>query len=1035
MAGILVCCNKLEIKKKIFQLLPLLKGHNFYFLSDFNDFTEIFTGLKPEYLILEAHILETLMGDTACNALIRSGCKLIIIKEANSVIIIPSELPHHMLLPDFSTKELEHALVLPYLPESNLKDGELHFEKRFLQMLMDNIPDTIYFKDTESRFTLINNAKARSLGIVDPSYAVGKTDADFFDPLRAQKALIDEQKLMKSGIPIINKLEHIKSGEKSRFVTATKIPIRDENGVITGLVGISRDVTKNQEYEEKLLKEQNLLKALMNNLPDKIFFKDRKSRFIRVNRAWGNKYNLVNLDEAVGKSDIHFFNKSFAEETFREEQLLMDTTLPLINKLEKKVCDDGTETFKLVSKVPFKGSNGSIAGLVGISHDITDLKVAEIKLDREKELLQSLMDNIPDLIYFKDKESKFTRINRAQASLLGLKSPEEAIGNTDFDYFPREQAEKTFSDEQEIFRTGSSLINKIEIILPPGGSPLWMSATKIPIRDENGNVSGLVGVSRDITIMEMTRENLKIAKEKAEESNYAKSQFLANMSHEIRTPMNGVIGMADILSYTNLTPEQQSYLDIIIKSGNSLICIINDILDLSKIESNNLKIEVAPISIRDIIEDVADVLIVAANNKNLEFANYVDPLIPEIVQGDTIRLRQILINLVNNAIKFTPSGEVFFSAELEESTENGFKIIFKVRDSGIGIPENAKSALFQSFSQVDNSATRKYEGTGLGLAISKKLAEMMGGSIGVESEEGKGSLFWFTACFGVGVEIEPVPKPQKLMIDGLNVLIVDDNKTNRFIFSKYLDTWNCKHQETGDGNTALQMMVDAAGEGKPFDIALLDYQMAGMDGLELAKRIKANPVIESTRLILLSSVSDIILPNQVRQKGFKSSLNKPVKLKDLYSVISMVTGNKEESSPVQKLRNIETSANLRILIVEDNPINVKVAQLIVKPFAALLDTAINGQLAFDRFREEKYDVIFMDLQMPVLDGYKATQMIRKYEQSNNRSPVKIVAMTANAMKEDRELCLNIGMDEYLSKPFRTEDMINILKKLKLVDES
>jgi len=433
------------------------------------------------------------------------------------------------------------------------------------------------------------------------------------------------------------------------------------------------------------------------------------------------------------------------------------------------------------------------------------------------------------------------------------------------------------------------------------------------------------------------------------------------------------------------------------------------------------------------MEDVADVLIVAANNKNLELANYVDPLIPEIVQGDTIRLRQILINLVNNAIKFTQAGEVFFSAELDESTERGFRILFKVRDSGIGIPKNAQSSLFQAFSQVDNSATRRYEGTGLGLAISKRLAEMMGGEIGVESEEGQGSLFWFTARFGIGVETEPAPKPQRLMIDRLNVLIVDDNKTNRFIFGKYLDTWNCKHQEAGDGETALRMLVDAMEIGSPFDIALLDYQMAGMDGIDLAKKIKANTLISGTRLILLSSVSDVILPNQVRQKGFKYFLNKPVKLKDLYSVISIVTGNKEDTTRVQKLRKLESSANLRILIAEDNPINVRVAQLIAKPFAALLDIAENGQIAFDKFREEEYDVILMDLQMPVINGYQATKMIRGYEQSNNRTPVKIIAMTANAMKEDQELCQNIGMDEYLSKPFRTEDMISILKKLRLLN--
>ena len=339
------------------------------------------------------------------------GCKLIIIENKGLAINLPPEFTPVLLSPDFSIEELEKALDLSDHPGPEMTDVELRFERRFSQMLMDNFPDTIYFKDAKSRFTRINNAKARSLGIKDPREAIGKTDADFFDPARAQKALLEEQELMETGIPIINRLEHFKEGGKERFKSATKIPIKDKNGRIIGLVGISRDVTESKEYEEKLVKEQNLLKALMDNLPDKIFFKDRKSRFIRVNKAWATKYKLVNTDEVNGKADADFFDKSFADETFREEQSLMETAVPLINKLEKKVHDDGRVSFKLVTKVPFRDKNGRIAGLVGISHDITDLKVAENKLAREKELLQSLMDNIPDLIYFKDQESKFTRIN------------------------------------------------------------------------------------------------------------------------------------------------------------------------------------------------------------------------------------------------------------------------------------------------------------------------------------------------------------------------------------------------------------------------------------------------------------------------------------------------------------------------------------------------------------------------------------------------------------------------------------------------
>jgi len=370
---------------------------------------------------------------------------------------------------------------------------------------------------------------------------------------------------------------------------------------------------------------------------------------------------------------------------------------------------------------------------------------------------------------------------------------------------------------------------------------------------------------------------------------------------------------------------------------------------------------------------------------------------------------------------------------LEETAQEGYKIRFKIRETCIGIPEKVKSSLFQPFTQVDNSATRKFEGTGLGLAISKRLTEMMGGEIGVDSEEGNGSTFWFTAWFGIGTEEQSSEKLPKLLIDDLNVLIVDDNKTNRFIFSKYLETWNCRHQEASNAAKALELMVRSAQEGHPFDIALLDYQMSEMHGIELAKNIKDHPLICDTRLILLSSVSDIILPSQVRENGFEYFLNKPLKLHDLYSAISVVSGNKEDKITGPIIKETSAPSNLRILIAEDNPINVRVAQIITQPYSLLTDIVENGQLAFDKFREVDYDLILMDLQMPVVDGYQATEMIREYERLNNKPPVKIVAMTANAMKEDVENCLSIGMNGYLSKPFRIDDMTRLLKDLQLID--
>ena len=907
---------------------------------------------------------------------------------------------------------------------------ELNKEKELLQTLMDNIPDTIYFKDAESKFTRVNMAQAICLGLESPDEAIGKSDFDFFDHRHASTAFKDEQEMMNIGTPILNKLEHIITPEGFRYVTATKIPLKDDQGVLLGMVGISHEITDLKNTELKLNKEKELLQTLMDNIPDTIYFKDAESKFTRVNMAQAICLGLKSPEEAIGKSDFDFFDPLHASNAFKDEQEMMNIGTPILNKLEHIKTPEGFR-YVTATKIPLKDDDGKLLGMVGISHEITDLKNTELKLNKEKELLQSLMDNLPDTIYFKDAESRFTRINQAQAVMLGLQSPDEAIGKSDFDFSPKEQATLSFQDELDIMETGKPLINRVEKVHRTDGSVIWVSTTKIPVKDQLGNISGTVGMSRDITVLEEARNSLVYAKEKSDEANKAKSLFLANMSHEIRTPMNGVIGMSDVLNQTSLNDEQREYLSIITKSGNNLLSIINNILDFSKIESGSLELEQAPINIRQVIENVADVLITSASNKGVDLMNYVDSSIPEMVEGDSVRLSQVLINLVNNALKFTEHGEVYFTAELTESTEITFKVLFKVKDNGIGISKEAQEKIFHSFTQVDSSTTRKYGGTGLGLAISKRLVEMMGGEIGVESVEGEGSLFWFTAKFGVSHEVKAVKLPTKMLIDGLKVLIVDDNRTNRFVFGKYLEIWNCRYDQAENGEIALKMLTENAERNSPYDVALIDYQMEKMDGLKLAEQIQKNPRISSTRLILLSSVTDVIPRSEVARRGFNYFLNKPVKLKELYDVISSVTGNSEGEKIKQAVNADDFKPNLSVLVVEDNPTNLKVAQLILKPFVTAFDSAENGLIAFEKFKANKYDVIFMDIQMPVMNGYEATKSIRDYEAENNLTPMKIVAMTANAMKEDVEQCLSSGMDEYLSKPFRRDDMFKIIEKLNL----
>ncbi|MCX6238174.1 MAG: PAS domain-containing protein, partial [Bacteroidia bacterium] len=498
---------------------------------------------------------------------------------------------------------------------TELKNAELKLfkEKELLQSLMDNTLDTIYFKDTLSRFTKINLAQAKCLGAQSPEDAIGKTDFDYAPKEQASLSFQDEVDIMKTGKPLINRIEKVKRADGSiTWVSTTKIPIKDQSGKISGMVGVSRDVTESHILEMKLQQETYLLNALLDNVPDSVYFKDKKSQFVRVSKSWLNKHNLAEAEEAIGKTDADFSSSEFAKETLDEEQLLMETGEPLINKIESIIDVSGKLHHKLVNKIPFSDVKNKVVGMVGISRDITEFKNAELKLNKEKELLQSLMDNIPDTIYFKDALSRFTRINKAQAVCLGIQSPDDAIGKTDFDYSPKEQASLSFQDELDIMKSGKPLINRVESVQRSDGSVIWVSTTKIPVKDQFGKISGTVGMSRDITVLEEARSSLVYAKEKSDEANRAKSLFLANMSHEIRTPMNGVIGMSDVLNQTTLTDEQREYLSIITKSGNSLLSIINNILDFSKIESGSLELEKAPINIRQVIENVADVLITTA---------------------------------------------------------------------------------------------------------------------------------------------------------------------------------------------------------------------------------------------------------------------------------------------------------------------------------------------------------------------------------------------------------------------------------------
>jgi PAS domain S-box-containing protein len=675
---------------------------------------------------------------------------------------------------------------------------------------------------------------------------------------------------------------------------------------------------------------------------------------------------------------------------------------------------------------------GKNSGRVWGFRDVTAGRKLQARLDEERHLLHQLMDNLPDHIYFKDRESRFTLVNRAHVARFGCRDASELIGKTDFDFFTPEHGQPAWEDEQDLVHERKSVVSKEERETWADGRENWVLTNKVPLRDAAARIVGTFGVSRDITDRKRMEQELSAAKKAAEDASRAKSEFLANMSHEIRTPMNGVLGMTELALETELTPEQREYLAMIHSSAESLLAVINDILDFSKIEAGRLEMDRVEFDLRDSLEDTTRTLALRAADKNLELTCDIQPEVPAMVAGDPLRLRQVLMNLLGNAVKFTASGEVALLVEVQTIDGDRGTLLFTVRDTGIGIPPEKQKLIFEAFAQADASTTRTFGGTGLGLSIASRLVEMMGGRMWVESEIGKGSRFRFTAQFDiVRRPAEKTPSAGESKLRGLAVLVVDDNDTNRRLLTDILANWDMRPVAAASTHEALEVLNRENRAGSAVSLVLSDVCMPGEDGFVLAERIRRDQQLAATPIILLASGGRRGDSARCRELGVAGYLIKPVRRSELRAAMLAALGADgrppRQDGPAATTSSPVSRRFLRVLVAEDNFVNQQLIFRLLEKLGHFPILAVDGLQAAEEVSRQDIDLVLMDVQMPGMDGFQATAAIRQMEEKTGIHHT-IIAMTAHAMKGDQERCLEAGMDGYLSKPIQLRLLREVLER-------
>ena len=976
---------------------------------------------------------------------------LLPIEHAYPRLVLVTGLLLSLLLFALSRAQIQQRLRAERIAESMSRS--VRSTRDHLASILEAVPDMLLEIDAEGRITELRSARQAPFAS-RPSELVGQPYTQVLPPAAAEAIAAGLEAARLHGSDYGRRYSLTQAGGGDCWYEAS-IACRFRGGADQPYyVLLSRDVSEQVRLERELRQQHERLNTILDSVEAYIYIKGTDYRYQYANRRTCALFKRP-LEQIVGHQDADFFEPAVAERIRQVDRHVIEQGERVVAE-DVHILQDGLSSTDLTIKIPLRDEEGRVYALCGISTDVSPLKRAQAELERYRQHLQQLVDErtlelgsatqalsqasaeqqavfnaaTAGLIFVKDHQIQ--RCNRTMEQMFGYQ-PGELIGQAPRIFYTDDEAFATLQQKSQPdmlargnFRTEQELMRK-------DGSRFWARISAQVIDQDLGK--GYAGMVQDITAEHEAFEAMQRSKEMAEQNARAKADFLANMSHEIRTPMNAVIGMTHLLLKTALTPRQLDYLQKIQLSSQHLLGIINDILDFSKLEADKMSVERVNFDLDQMLDNVVGLFAIRTDSKGLELVVDVAQEVPRHLIGDPLRIGQVLINYANNALKFTEQGTIAIRVALEPGQESSDELLlrFSVQDTGIGISPEQGALLFQSFQQADSSTTRKYGGTGLGLVISKRLAELMGGQVGVDSEPGRGSTFWFTARLGRGAD-----QPRRWLaqpdLQGRRILVVDDNDPAREVMGEMLRSMGFAVGTAASGSLALAELSRAAATEQPYEVVFLDWKMPGMDGLTVARKIAALPLPRRPLVLMVTAYDRGELLELSEEVGISDVLVKPVTPSVLFDTVMRLLGAELDELPPLPRPELGLQADTaplqgaRALLVEDNEINQEVAIELLRELGLWVDLAPDGAVALERVQQNAYDVVLMDMQMPVMDGLTATRQIRLLSWLQE---LPILAMTANAMTGDRERCLEAGMNDYISKPIDPQDLaVKLLRWVK-----